>query len=239
MKITVSLKIKLSFKPNKLGQIYVQWYIKTQILRYVSACSVGRKYTTQNAHCALVQWDHHCHQRHVHHRHLHSHHHQPLCSTLWWRCAWSSPSISPPPLSVSTSPSMMSPIVQTTDHPLPALHNVRRVWKWSESQLFFSSRSSASPCLASSSTPPRWGQHVDIDFDIDKTLTLTWTRHWQDIDKALTRLLHRPEHRPLPALRVHLETDYVGLPRLAHPASSVDHDCGPVQVVLVVIKTMI
>ena len=32
-----------SFQLNKLGQIYVQWYIKTYILRYVSACSVGRK----------------------------------------------------------------------------------------------------------------------------------------------------------------------------------------------------
>ena len=39
----ISLKIKFSFQPNKLGQIYVEWYIKTQILRYVSACSVGRK----------------------------------------------------------------------------------------------------------------------------------------------------------------------------------------------------
>ena len=37
------MKIKFSFQPNKLGQIYVEWYIKTQILRYVSACSVGRK----------------------------------------------------------------------------------------------------------------------------------------------------------------------------------------------------
>ena len=87
------------------------------------------------------------------------------------------------------------------------------------------------------------GQDIDIDFDIEKMLTLTLTRHWhwhgQDIDKALTRLLHRPEHRPLPALRVHLEADYVGLPRLAHPPSSVDHDHDHVQVVLVVITTMI
>ena len=33
----------------------------------------------------------------------------------------------------------------------------------------------------------------------------------------MTRLLHRPEHRPLPALRVHLEADHVGVPRVAHP----------------------
>ena len=76
-----------------------------------------------------------------------------------------------------------------------------------------------------------------------KTLTLTLTRRWhlrwKDIIKTLTRLLHRPEHRPLPALRVHLEADYVGLPRLAHPPSSVDHDYDHVQVVLVVITTMI
>ena len=32
-----------SFQQNKLRQIYDKWYIKTQILRYVSACSVGRK----------------------------------------------------------------------------------------------------------------------------------------------------------------------------------------------------
>ena len=104
-----------------------------------------------------------------------------------------------------------------------------------------SSRHVPLPRLAWPPLLPHQGEvnTLTLTFYIDKTLTLTWTRHWQDIDKALTRLLHRPEHRPLPALRVHLETDYVGLPRLAHPASSVDHDCGPVQVVLVVIKTMI
>ena len=32
----------LTSQSNKLGQIYVKWYIKTQILRYVSACSVAR-----------------------------------------------------------------------------------------------------------------------------------------------------------------------------------------------------
>ena len=32
-----------SFQQNKLRQIYDKCYIKTQILRYVSACSVGRK----------------------------------------------------------------------------------------------------------------------------------------------------------------------------------------------------
>ena len=42
LKITVSLQIKLSFQTNKLGQIYVQWD-NFVILRYVSACSVGRK----------------------------------------------------------------------------------------------------------------------------------------------------------------------------------------------------
>ena len=54
MKITVSSKIMFSFQLNKLGQIYVKWYIKTQILRYVSACSVGRKtYCLQSTHCAM------------------------------------------------------------------------------------------------------------------------------------------------------------------------------------------
>ena len=33
----------LTSQSNKLGQIYVKWYIKTQILRYVSACSIARK----------------------------------------------------------------------------------------------------------------------------------------------------------------------------------------------------
>ena len=50
LKITVSSKIMFSFKPNKLGQIYVKWYIKTQILRQVSACLVAQtKYTLWNA----------------------------------------------------------------------------------------------------------------------------------------------------------------------------------------------
>ena len=33
---------------NKLGQIYVEWDIKTEILRYVSACSVAR-----NSNCTM------------------------------------------------------------------------------------------------------------------------------------------------------------------------------------------
>ena len=42
-----------SFKRNKLGQILIKWYIKTQILRYVSACLVGRKtYCTNSTMCS-------------------------------------------------------------------------------------------------------------------------------------------------------------------------------------------
>ena len=41
MKINDSTRIMFSFQPNKPGKIYVE--IKTQILRYASACSVGRK----------------------------------------------------------------------------------------------------------------------------------------------------------------------------------------------------
>ena len=37
-----------SSQSNKLGQIYVEWDIKTQILRYVSACSVAR-----NSNCPM------------------------------------------------------------------------------------------------------------------------------------------------------------------------------------------
>ena len=37
-----------SSQSNKLGQIYVEWDIKTQILRYVSACSVAR-----NSNCTM------------------------------------------------------------------------------------------------------------------------------------------------------------------------------------------
>ena len=39
--IQLGLRVVYS-QSNKLGQIYVKWYIKTQILRYVSACSVAR-----------------------------------------------------------------------------------------------------------------------------------------------------------------------------------------------------
>ena len=34
---------------NKLGQIYVEWDIKTEILRYVSACSVARNSNCPNS----------------------------------------------------------------------------------------------------------------------------------------------------------------------------------------------
>ena len=37
-----------SSQSNKLGQIYVEWDIKTEILRYVSACSVAR-----NSNCPM------------------------------------------------------------------------------------------------------------------------------------------------------------------------------------------
>ena len=50
LKVTVFSKIMFSFQPNKLGQIYVKWYIKTYILGNVSACSVGRK----TGHCAML-----------------------------------------------------------------------------------------------------------------------------------------------------------------------------------------
>ena len=52
LKITDSSKIMFFFQPNKLGQINVKCYNKTQILRHVSACSVGRK-TVQSTHCAV------------------------------------------------------------------------------------------------------------------------------------------------------------------------------------------
>ena len=38
-----------SSQSNKLGQIYVEWDIKTQILRYVSACSVVRNSNCTNS----------------------------------------------------------------------------------------------------------------------------------------------------------------------------------------------
>ena len=54
--IMVSSKIMFSFPPE-LGQKYVKWYIKTQILRYISACSVGRKtYKVHNLHCIFLQY---------------------------------------------------------------------------------------------------------------------------------------------------------------------------------------
>ena len=62
----------------------------------------------------------HCHQRHVHHRHLYSHHHLMLNFVMKVRLIITINFTTT--LSVSTSPSMMSPIVlkrQTTDYPLP------------------------------------------------------------------------------------------------------------------------
>ena len=57
LKVTVFSKIMFSFQPNKLGQIYVKWNIKTQILRYVSACSFGRKtYCTKYTLCCVMQY---------------------------------------------------------------------------------------------------------------------------------------------------------------------------------------
>ena len=54
--ITVSSKIMFSFPPE-LGQIYVKWYSKTQVLEYISACSVGRKtYKVHNLHCKFLQY---------------------------------------------------------------------------------------------------------------------------------------------------------------------------------------
>ena len=38
-----------SSQSNKLGQIYVEWDIKTEILRYVSACSVARNSNCPNS----------------------------------------------------------------------------------------------------------------------------------------------------------------------------------------------
>lgn len=47
----------VSFQPNKLGQLYVKWYIKSQILIYVSACSVGRKtYCTKYTLCTASMY---------------------------------------------------------------------------------------------------------------------------------------------------------------------------------------
>ena len=48
-----------NWTPNKLRQIYAKWCIKTQILRYVSACSVGKKtYCTKlwKAHASAVNF---------------------------------------------------------------------------------------------------------------------------------------------------------------------------------------
>ena len=41
-KVTVFSKIMFSFQPKKLGQIYIKWYIETQILGYLYACLVAR-----------------------------------------------------------------------------------------------------------------------------------------------------------------------------------------------------
>ena len=38
-----------------MGQIYVEWFVKTEILRYVCARSVEGKKTVQCTHCELEQ----------------------------------------------------------------------------------------------------------------------------------------------------------------------------------------
>ena len=40
------------FLPTEQAGTNICWYIKTQIFRYVSACSLEGKHTTQTAHCA-------------------------------------------------------------------------------------------------------------------------------------------------------------------------------------------
>ena len=140
----------------------------------------------------------HCHQRHVHHRHLYSHHHLMLNFVMKVRLIITINFTTT--LSVSTSPSMMSPIVlkrQTTDYPLPPYTMLGEFEN--DRNLDCSSRHVPLP-------RPTWppllpnqggitrGQDIDIDFDIEKMLTLTLTRHWQgidiDMDKTLTRHWH-------------------------------------------------
>ena len=49
LKFTKTCSYMSSSQSNKLGQIYVEWDIKTQILRYVSACSVARNSNCTNS----------------------------------------------------------------------------------------------------------------------------------------------------------------------------------------------
>ena len=113
----------------------------------------------------------HCHQRHVHHRHLYSHHHLMLNFVMKVRLIITINFTTT--LSVSTSPSMMSPIVlkrQTTDYPLPPytmlgeFENDRNLD--CSSRHVPLSRPTWPPLLPNQGEITR-GQ--DIDIDIDKT----------------------------------------------------------------------